>query len=59
MHIKTKIKIEHATYYVCYNYKDTTPVIHWVSQTPNGFNTLNALSEELKNTIVNKINDSN
>lgn len=59
MHIKTKVNIEHVVYYVCFNYEETTPVLHWVSHTPSGFNRLNELGEELTNKIVNRINDCN
>jgi hypothetical protein len=45
MHIKTKIRIDGTSYYVCYNYNDEQPVIHWVAKTPSGFNRLSELSE--------------
>lgn len=47
MHIKTKVRVEGTAYYVCYNYDNESPVIHWVSKTPNGFNRLSELSEEI------------
>ncbi len=52
MHIKTKVRIEGTAFYVCYNYDNKTPVIHWVSRTPNGFNRLSELSQELIARII-------
>lgn len=55
MFIKTKITIDSVAYYVCFDFAGEDVDIHWISRTPNGFNRVNGLSEELKNEIKTKL----